>query len=124
MLQTRLSVRSQVCPAGWPNSYGVKDGRRPVYLLSLPFLGIGSVGVILSRSVSELMVWRFIQTFGASGGLSLGSGVIGDIYKLDERYALCLFAIPNMTPLCTEERLWVFSSPSVPHISIESCAAL
>lgn len=34
------------------------------------------------------MVWRFIQTFGASGGLSVGSGVIGDIYKLDERCVL------------------------------------
>jgi MFS family permease len=29
--------------------------------------------------------WRFIQAIGASPGLSVGAGVIGDIYKLEER---------------------------------------
>jgi len=45
----------------------------------------GSVGVALSNAVPELMIWRFLQAFGASAGLSVGSGVIADIYKLDER---------------------------------------
>jgi len=45
----------------------------------------GSVGVALSRAVPELMVWRFLQAFGASAGLSVGAGVIADIYKLEER---------------------------------------
>jgi len=31
------------------------------------------------------MVWRFVQALGASPGVAVGSGVIGDIYKLDER---------------------------------------
>ena len=31
------------------------------------------------------MVWRFVQALGASPGLAVGSGVIGDIYKLEER---------------------------------------
>jgi MFS family permease len=31
------------------------------------------------------MVCRFLQTVGASGGLSVGSVVIADIYKLEER---------------------------------------
>jgi MFS family permease len=31
------------------------------------------------------MIWRFLQAFGASAGLSVGSGVIADIYKLEER---------------------------------------
>jgi MFS family permease len=31
------------------------------------------------------MIFRFLQAFGASPGLSVGSGVIGDIYKLDHR---------------------------------------
>ena len=39
----------------------------------------------LSRTVGELMVWRFLQATGSSAGLSVGSGVIGDIYKLEER---------------------------------------
>jgi len=31
------------------------------------------------------MAWRFVQALGASPGLAVGSGVIGDIYKLEER---------------------------------------
>ena len=31
------------------------------------------------------MMWRFVQAFGASPGMSVGGGVIGDIYKLEER---------------------------------------
>jgi MFS family permease len=31
------------------------------------------------------MVWRFVQALGASPGLAVGPGVIGDIYKLEER---------------------------------------
>jgi MFS family permease len=62
------------------------DGRRPVYVTSLPLMCAGSLGVALSRTVHELMVWRFLQAFGMSAGISVGSGVIGDIYKLEERY--------------------------------------
>ncbi|THV06857.1 MFS general substrate transporter [Dendrothele bispora CBS 962.96] len=60
-------------------------GRKPVYLCSLPLLVIGSVGVALSSSVPSLMIWRFIQTVGGAPGLSVGAGVIGDIYRLEER---------------------------------------
>lgn len=31
------------------------------------------------------MTWRFLQAFGSSGGFAVGSGVIADIYKLEER---------------------------------------
>jgi len=31
------------------------------------------------------MSWRFIQAIGSSPGLSVGAGVIGDIFKLEER---------------------------------------
>jgi MFS family permease len=48
---------------------------------------IGSFGVARAQSVMQLMVWRFIQSMGASPGLSVGAGVIGDIYKLEERGA-------------------------------------
>lgn len=46
---------------------------------------VGSFGVARARTISQLMVWRFIQAVGASPGLSVGAGVIGDIYKLEER---------------------------------------
>lgn len=31
------------------------------------------------------MLWRVIQAFGMSSGVSVGAGVIGDIYKVEER---------------------------------------
>lgn len=60
-------------------------GRRTMYLCGIPILCIGSCGVAMSNSLESLLFWQFIQTFGCSGGLSLGAGVIGDIYKLEER---------------------------------------
>jgi MFS family permease len=56
-----------------------------MYLLGMPFLCAGSCGVAMSTSLRGLLFWRFVQTFGCSGGLPLGAGVIGDIYKLEER---------------------------------------
>lgn len=63
----------------------VVDRRRLIYLAGIPFLTLGSIGVALSRNVPEMMVWRFIQAFGTSGGMSVGAAVIGDIYKVTER---------------------------------------
>ncbi|KAF5367308.1 hypothetical protein D9757_010094 [Collybiopsis confluens] len=51
------------------------------------------------------MLWRFVQTFGGSPGLSVGAGVIGDIYRLEERgtamgifFGACLLG-PALAPL-------------------------
>ncbi|KAH9890473.1 MFS general substrate transporter [Cubamyces lactineus] len=66
-------------------TYSGTYGRRSVYLWSLPCLCIGSIGVAMSRSVPTLMIWRVVQAFGASSGLSVGAGAIGDMYRLEER---------------------------------------
>ncbi|KAI0628835.1 MFS general substrate transporter [Trametes polyzona] len=66
-------------------TYSGTYGRRMAYLWSLPCLCIGSVGVALAYSVPSLMIWRVVQAFGASSGLSVGAGAIGDIYRLEER---------------------------------------
>ncbi|KAG2139128.1 major facilitator superfamily domain-containing protein [Suillus bovinus] len=66
-------------------AYSSFYGRRSIYLWSMPFLCVGSCGVALSTSLQSLLFWRFVQMFGCSGGVSLGTGVIGDIYKLEER---------------------------------------
>lgn len=58
-----------------------------MYLAATPLLFIGSVGVATAQNVPQLLIGRFIQTFGASPGFSVGAGVIGDIYKLEERGA-------------------------------------
>ena len=62
-----------------------QDGRRPMYMFSLPVLAFASVGVATAASIPELLFWKFLQSIGASPGYALGAGVIGDIYKLEER---------------------------------------
>ncbi|KAM5536391.1 hypothetical protein V8D89_009930 [Ganoderma adspersum] len=87
-------------------TYSGTYGRRFVYLRSLPCLCIGSVGVANSHSVPTVMFWRVVQAFGASSAMSVGAGVIGDIYRLEERgYAMGLFfgaslLGPAIAPLC------------------------
>ncbi|KAJ7097115.1 MFS general substrate transporter [Mycena belliarum] len=66
-------------------SYSSYYGRRLVYLVGLPLLCIGSLGVASATTVPGLMWWRVVQAFGSSGGMSVGGGVISDIYKLTER---------------------------------------
>ncbi|KAG1805000.1 major facilitator superfamily domain-containing protein [Suillus plorans] len=66
-------------------SYSSFYGRRTIYLWGMSFLCVGSCGVALSASLQSLLFWRFVQMFGCSGALSLGIGVIGDLYKLEER---------------------------------------
>ena len=61
------------------------DGRRPAYLCALPILVIGSAGVASAQNIPSLLFWRFVQAMGASPGPALGAGVIGDIFKLEER---------------------------------------
>ena len=51
----------------------------------MPLLFLGSFGVASSRTIPQLLLWRFIQSMGAAPGVSVGAGVIGDIYKLEER---------------------------------------
>lgn len=89
--------------------FPISDGRRPVYLFSLPFLCIGSIGVARSNAVPELLFWRFMQAFGASCGWSLGASVIGDLYKVEERgtamgvfYSMAMLG-PALSPLCGGE---------------------
>ena len=51
----------------------------------MPLLFLGSLGVATSGTMTQLLSWRFVQAIGASPGLAVGAGVIGDIYKLEER---------------------------------------
>ncbi|KAI0738042.1 MFS general substrate transporter [Daedaleopsis nitida] len=87
-------------------TYSGTYGRRAVYLRSLPCLCIGSLGVANSHGVPTLMFWRVVQAFGSSAGMSVGAGVIGDIYRLEERgqamgifFGASLFG-PAIAPLC------------------------
>ena len=61
------------------------DGRRPVYLCAALVFVIGSAGVATAQSIPSLLFRRFIQAMGGSLGPVVGAGVIGDIFKLEER---------------------------------------
>ncbi|KAF9009718.1 major facilitator superfamily domain-containing protein [Cyathus striatus] len=87
------------------SSYSTFYGRRPVYLVTLPLLIAGSAGVSFAANIPQLMIYRFIQALGASPGMSVGAGVIGDIYKLEERgqamgiYFAAVLLGPALAPL-------------------------
>ena len=72
---------------GWIDDTEVmsSDGRRPVYLWSLPIFVSGALGVSMATQIPSLLLFRFLQGLGAAPGLVLGPGVIGDIYRLEER---------------------------------------
>lgn len=86
-------------------SYSTYYGRRLVYIYGLCLLCVGSIGVALASSVHQLMFWRFFQTFGASPPLAVGAGVIGDIYRLEERgtamgiFLMAVLLGPTLAPL-------------------------
>lgn len=82
------------------------DGRRLIYLYSLPLLVIGSTGVALARTVPELLFWRFFQAVGAAPGMSVGIAVIGDIYMLEERGgAMGLYFSVSSSTICCPNSL-------------------
>ncbi|KAJ7678887.1 MFS general substrate transporter [Mycena polygramma] len=86
-------------------SYSSFYGRRPMYMIGLPLLCLASFALGFSRSIPELMIFRFFQALGAAPGLSVGAGVIGDIYALEKRgtamgifFGACLLG-PALSPL-------------------------
>lgn len=46
---------------------------------------IGSIGVARAQNIQQLLIFRFLQAMGGSPGTSVGFGVIGDIYRREER---------------------------------------
>ncbi|KIJ63399.1 hypothetical protein HYDPIDRAFT_92741 [Hydnomerulius pinastri MD-312] len=84
-LAVSLSVFATAIGALVWSAYSSFYGRRPIYFWGLPLLCIGSFGVAFSPNLISLLFWRFVQTFGCAGGISVGAAVIGDIYKLEER---------------------------------------
>ncbi|KAL5533973.1 hypothetical protein ACEPAG_433 [Sanghuangporus baumii] len=80
-----LSIFTVSCTSLLWATYSSYYGRRPIYLVSLPILCLGSLGVGCSQSVPGLMAFRVVQAFGSSVGMTVGTGVIADIYGLEER---------------------------------------
>ncbi|OSD05260.1 MFS general substrate transporter [Trametes coccinea BRFM310] len=129
-LSMTCAAIGSLCWATYSGTYG----RRTVYIWSLPCLCIGSIGVATSHSVPSLMIWRVIQALGASSGLSVGAGAVGDMYRLEERgtalgvfFGSC-FVGPAIAPvaggLATHYATWraaqwaIFMMGLIPYIPI------
>ena len=53
--------------------------------MTLVLFSVASIGVARSNNVVQLMATRFLQAFGASPGIPIGTAVVGDLYKLEQR---------------------------------------
>ena len=56
-----------------------------MYSVTLLLCAITSLGVAFSQTIPQLFITRVLQSLGASPGITVGAGVIGDIYRLEER---------------------------------------
>ncbi|WP_404826759.1 MDR family MFS transporter [Peribacillus frigoritolerans] len=60
-------------------------GRKPVLLFGIVVFLIGSLLCGFANSMTELIIYRFVQGFGAGAVAPVASTIIGDIYKNEER---------------------------------------
>jgi DHA1 family bicyclomycin/chloramphenicol resistance-like MFS transporter len=56
-------------------------GRRPCILLGLIIFCLGSLGCYYSTSLTQLLIFRFVQSFGGSIGSVLGQAIGRDSFK-------------------------------------------
>lgn len=110
-------------------------GRRIVLTGANTFFCVWQIGCALSPNLPSLIVFRFLAGIGGSGCLTIGGGVISDIFRADQRgLATALYSVgplfgPVVGPICggfVAERVgwrWVFwillIAGSVVTISIE-----
>jgi EmrB/QacA subfamily drug resistance transporter len=60
-------------------------GRRPTYLTGLVIFLVGSALSGLSRTMTELIVFRMVQGLGAGSLITIGMTIIGDMFQLERR---------------------------------------
>ncbi|KAF5023031.1 hypothetical protein F66182_4915 [Fusarium sp. NRRL 66182] len=60
-------------------------GRKPVLSAANFFFCFWQIGCALSPNMSALIVFRFLAGVGGSGSLTLGGGVISDVFTVDQR---------------------------------------
>src|SRR5262245_54610875 len=60
-------------------------GRRRLYLIGIVVFLTGSALSGIATSMPQLIVFRFVQGFGAGAVIPLGMTIVGELYALDER---------------------------------------
>ncbi|CAN8098545.1 unnamed protein product [Discula destructiva] len=80
-------------------------GRRPILTVANVFFCTMQIGCALAPSITALIIFRFFSGVGGSGCLTLGGGLIGDIFRPEERgFAMGVWVIgplfgPTIGPL-------------------------
>ncbi|KAI0751858.1 MFS polyamine transporter [Daedaleopsis nitida] len=84
-----------------------------------------------ARNPAEMVVFRFLSGFGGSGTLSIGGGVLGDVWRPEQRgQAIALYSLapmlgPVIGPICGAwiaekgDWRWVFWAPSIVSIAVQ-----
>ncbi|BCB03171.1 MDR family MFS transporter [Bacillus sp. KH172YL63] len=60
-------------------------GRKPIITFGIMMFLIGSVACGMAQSMEQLILFRFIQGFGAGAVLPMATTIVGDIYSREER---------------------------------------
>jgi EmrB/QacA subfamily drug resistance transporter len=91
-------------------------GRKPAFFVSITIFLAGSALCGLSRSMTELIVFRAVQGLGAGGLITLSQTVVGDLVSPRERgryqglfagvFASCSVAGPLLGGMITEALSW------------------
>ncbi|KXS20588.1 MFS general substrate transporter [Gonapodya prolifera JEL478] len=84
---TVYSLSLGIAPLAWATTADA-NGRRPTLLVSGVVTIVGSLGCwlhALSPSIGPFLFWRIVFGCGACAGMSVGAGIIADIYAREER---------------------------------------
>lgn len=80
-------------------------GRKPILGAANAFFCVWQIGCALAPNIATLIVFRFFSGVGGAGCLTLGGGVISDIFRADQRgFAMGIWTLgplfgPNVGPL-------------------------
>ncbi len=62
-----------------------RQGRRPIYLLSIGIFSLGSLGVFLAPDLAWITASRALQGFGSGGIFPVATAVIGEVIPAERR---------------------------------------
>ncbi|KAF4609509.1 hypothetical protein D9613_012296 [Agrocybe pediades] len=106
-------------------------GRSRVLQLSNLFYLAWNIGCGFAQNKSQLIAFRFLAGIGGSAPLSIGGGVLGDVWRAEERgraiaiYSLAPLLGPVIGPVCAgwiaarSTWRWVFWSTSIVDVVIQ-----
>jgi DHA1 family bicyclomycin/chloramphenicol resistance-like MFS transporter len=80
-------------------------GRRPAVLIGLALATATSTLAIFAGTITSLVIWRFLQSLGASTGQTIGRAIIRDLYAREQAASMiglitsAVVLMPMMAPL-------------------------